>query len=52
LMGHPAKDLGEGCGIEGRTIGGNAQQRQATRCQGRVEPPQKGPDVIVGGIMV
>jgi hypothetical protein len=52
LMGHPAKDLGEGCGIEGRTIGGHAQQRQVTRCQGRFQPTQKGPDVIVGGIMV
>jgi hypothetical protein len=52
LMRHPAKDLGEGGGIEWRTIGGYASQRQVTRCQGRVQPPQKGPDVIVGGIMV
>jgi len=52
LMGRPAKDLGEGCGIEGRPIGGHAPQRQVTRGQGRVQPPQKGPDVLVGGIMV
>jgi hypothetical protein len=46
LMRHPTKDLGEGLGIEGRAIGGDASQRQATRLQGRFEPIQKGPDVM------
>jgi hypothetical protein len=52
LMRHPAKDLGEGGRIEGRTIGGHAPQCQVTHCQGRLQPLQKGPDIIVGGIVI
>jgi len=52
LMRHPTKDLGEGRGIERRAIGGDAQERQVTGDQGGFQPPQKGPDVVVGGIMV
>src|SRR6516164_313202 len=51
-MGHPTKDLGEGGGREGRPIRAHAQQRQVTRGQGCFQPTQKGPDVLVGGIMV
>jgi hypothetical protein len=51
LMGAPAKDLGEGGGLEGRTIGGDAPQCQVTGDQGGFQPPQKGPDVVVGGSM-
>src|SRR5262249_16873487 len=46
------KDLGEGGRIEGRTIGGNTSQRQVTRGQGRFQPTQKHPDVVVGGIVI
>jgi hypothetical protein len=52
LMGPPAQDRGAGWGRAGRTSGGHAQQRQVPRCQGRLPPTQKGPDVLVGGIMV
>ena len=52
LMRHPAKDLGEGLGIERRAIGGDAQELHVTRVQGRFQPTQKNPDVIMVGIVV
>ena len=52
LMRYPIKNLGEGRGRERRAIGGDAPQRQVTRCQGRFQPPQKGPDVLVVGVVV
>ncbi len=52
LMRYPIKNLGEGRGRERRALGGDAPQRQVTRCQGRFQPTQKGPDVLVVGVVV
>jgi hypothetical protein len=52
LMRHIPEHLYEGHGIERRAIGGDAQEGQVARRQGRVQTPQKRPDVIMSGIMV
>ena len=52
LMRHPAKDLSEGLGIEGRAIGRDAPQRQVPRGQGGFQAAQKGPDIVMGGGVV
>src|SRR4029450_2784502 len=52
LMRDIPKHLREGCGIEGRTIGREAAEGQVTYSQGRVQTSEKGPDIIVGGIVI
>src|SRR2546428_14094387 len=52
LMRDLPKHLHEGCGIEGRAIGREAAEGQGTCRQGRVQTSQKGPDIIVGGIVI
>src|SRR5262245_46754933 len=52
LMRDIPKHLREGGGIEGRAIGREAAEGQVTCRQGRFEPPEKGPDIIVGGIVI
>src|SRR5215813_3493573 len=46
------KHLHEGGGIEGRAIGREAAEGQVTCRQGRFEPLEKGPDILVGGIVI
>ena len=46
------KHLHEGGGIEGRAIGREAAEGQGTCRQGRCEPPEKRPDISVGGIVI
>src|SRR5215831_831534 len=46
------KHLHEGCGIEGRASGREAAEGQGTCRQGRVQTPEKGPDISVGGIVI
>src|SRR5215468_12224321 len=52
LMRDIPKHLREGGGIEGRAIGRDAAEGQVTCRQGRFEPPEKGPDILVGGIVI
>ncbi len=52
VMRYPTKDLGEGRGRARRAIGRDTQQRHVTCHQGRFQPPQKRPDIIVVGIVV
>ena len=52
LMRDIPKHLHEGGGIECRAIGREAAEGQGTCRQGRVQTPQKGPDIIVGGIVI
>jgi hypothetical protein len=52
LMRDVPEHLCEGHGIERRAISRDAQKRQVARLQGGLQAPQKGPDVIVGGIVV
>src|SRR5262249_24534504 len=52
VMSHLPEHLPEGCGIERRAIGGDTAESQAACPQGRVQTPQKGPDILVGGIVI
>src|SRR5215813_8557932 len=52
LMRDIPKHLREGGGIEGRAIGREAAEGQGTCRQGRLEPPEQGPDILVGGIVI
>ena len=51
-MPHLPEHLLEGFRIERRAIGGDTAEGQTACHQGRVQTPQKGPDIIVGGIVV
>ena len=52
LMLHLPEHRPEGCRIERRAIGRDAQQRQVACCEGRLQPTEKRPDVVVGGIVI
>src|SRR5262249_6994172 len=52
VMPHLPEHLPEGCRREGRAIGGDTAEGQAACYQGRVQTPQKGPDIIMGGIVI
>src|SRR5262249_57480217 len=52
LMPHLPEHLPEGCRIECRAIGGDTTESQAACHQGRMQTPQKGPDIIMGGIVI
>src|SRR6266436_9005900 len=52
LMRNLPEHLHKGGGIEGRAIGREAAEGQVTCPQGCVQTPQKGPDIIVGGIVI
>src|SRR5215471_14407779 len=51
-MPYAAKNLRQGRRIEGGAIRRDAQQCQGACRQGRFEPPEKRPDVLVGGIVI
>jgi len=52
LMRDIPEHLCEGHGIERRAIGRDPDEGQVACRQGRVQTPQKHPDVLVGGIVV
>src|SRR5215468_560138 len=47
-----SENLSEGQGIERRAIGRDAEKGQVACRQGRVQTPQKRPDVVVRGIVI
>src|SRR6267378_433159 len=52
LMPHLPEHLPEGCRRERRAIGCDTAEGQVACHQGRVQTPQKGPDILVGGIVI
>ena len=52
VMPHLPEPLLEGFRRECRAIGGDTAEGQAACHQGRAQPPQKGPDSLVGGIVI
>src|SRR4030095_4141657 len=52
LMRDIPEHLHEGCGRECGAIGREAEEGQVAYCQGCVQTPEKGPDILVGGIVI
>src|SRR5712692_4942971 len=52
LMRDIPEHLHEGCGRECRAIGREAAEGQGAYLQGRVQTSEKGPDILVGGLVI
>lgn len=52
LMPHARENLGNGLGIQGRTVRGDAPQHESSRLQGHAERREEFADVLLRRVMV